>query len=161
MNIAQWQGWTTLVVSFNLAEPVSHRALLKNVLKGNTNQDKGGKNKQWQKKHKRGKILLGKRSMVFAFCCVSVYLCTHAQVTLVIKNLPVNARDTSSIPGLGRSPEGGHGNPHQCSCLENPPRTEEPGGLQCMGLQRVRHDWATKHSTDEQIKKKYYFYSLL
>ena len=25
--------------------------------------------------------------------------------------------------------------------------TEEPGGLQCMGLQRVRHDWATKHST--------------
>lgn len=46
MNIAQWQGWTTLVVSFNLAEPVSHRALLKNVLKGNTNQDKGGKNKQ-------------------------------------------------------------------------------------------------------------------
>ena len=28
------------------------------------------------------------------------------------------------------------------------PWTEEPGGLQCMGLQRVRHDWATKHSTE-------------
>ena len=27
------------------------------------------------------------------------------------------------------------------------PRTEEPGGLQCMGLQRVRDNWATKHST--------------
>ena len=27
------------------------------------------------------------------------------------------------------------------------PMTEEPGGLQSMGLQRVRHDWATKHST--------------
>ena len=28
-------------------------------------------------------------------------------------------RDTSSIPGSGRSPGGGHGNPFQCSCLEN------------------------------------------
>ena len=28
--------------------------------------------------------------------------------------------DPSSIPGLGRSPGGGHGNPLQCSCLENP-----------------------------------------
>ena len=27
--------------------------------------------------------------------------------------------DTSSIPGLGRSPEGGHSNPLQCSCMEN------------------------------------------
>ena len=31
-----------------------------------------------------------------------------------------NAGDLGSIPGLGRSPEGGHGNPLQCSCLENP-----------------------------------------
>ena len=31
-----------------------------------------------------------------------------------------DARDAGSIPGLGRSPEGGHGNPLQCSCLENP-----------------------------------------
>ena len=31
-----------------------------------------------------------------------------------------NARDHGSIPGLGRSPRGGHGNPHQYSCLENP-----------------------------------------
>ena len=29
-------------------------------------------------------------------------------------------RDTGSVPELGRSPGGGHGNPHQCSCLENP-----------------------------------------
>jgi len=28
--------------------------------------------------------------------------------------------DLSLIPGLGRSPGGGHGNPHQYSCLENP-----------------------------------------
>ena len=31
-----------------------------------------------------------------------------------------NARDLGSIPGLGRSPEGGHDNPLQNSCLENP-----------------------------------------
>ena len=31
-----------------------------------------------------------------------------------------NAGDTGLIPGSGRSPEGGHGNPLQCSCLENP-----------------------------------------
>ena len=40
----------------------------------------------------------------------------------VVKNLPANAkdvRDAGSIPGLGRSPGGGHGNPLQYSCLEN------------------------------------------
>ena len=31
-----------------------------------------------------------------------------------------NAGDLGSIPGLGRSPREGHGNPLQCSCLENP-----------------------------------------
>ena len=31
-----------------------------------------------------------------------------------------NMRNLGSIPGLGRSPEGGHGNPLQYSCLENP-----------------------------------------
>ena len=42
---------------------------------------------------------------------------------LVVKNLPANAgdiRDMGSIPGLGRSPGEGHGNPLQDSCLENP-----------------------------------------
>ena len=41
----------------------------------------------------------------------------------VVKNLPAtagDARDTGSIPGSGRSPEGGNGNPLQYSCLENP-----------------------------------------
>ena len=46
-----------------------------------------------------------------------------SQVVPVVKNLPANAgdtRDTGSIPGLGRSPGGGNGNPLQYSCLENP-----------------------------------------
>ena len=38
----------------------------------------------------------------------------------MVKNLPANAGEMGSIPGLGRSPGGGHGNPLQCSCLENP-----------------------------------------
>ena len=41
----------------------------------------------------------------------------------MVKNLPANAgdiRDAGSIPGLGRSPGGGHGNPLQYSCLKNP-----------------------------------------
>ena len=40
-----------------------------------------------------------------------------------MKNLPANAgdeRDASLIPGLGKSPGGGNGNPLQDSCLENP-----------------------------------------
>ena len=54
-----------------------------------------------------------------------------SQVVLVVKNPPANAgdvRDMGSIPGLGRSPGGGHGNPLEYANLENP-MAEEPGGL--------------------------------
>ena len=43
-------------------------------------------------------------------------------MALAVKNLPANTgdrRDTGSIPGLGRFPGGGHGNPVQYSCLGN------------------------------------------
>ena len=46
-----------------------------------------------------------------------------SQVALVVKNSPANAedvRDMGLIPGSGRSPGGGRGNPLQSSCLENP-----------------------------------------
>ena len=46
-----------------------------------------------------------------------------SRVALVVKNQPANAGDTGdagSIPGSGRSPEGGHGNPLEYSRLENP-----------------------------------------
>ena len=46
-----------------------------------------------------------------------------SQVALVVKNPPANAgdiRDTGSLPMLERSLGGGHGNPLQYSCLENP-----------------------------------------
>ena len=58
--------------------------------------------------------------------------------SLVVKNLPANAADAGSIPGLGSSLEGGNGNPLQYSCLENL-MDREPGELQAMGSQRSGH----------------------
>ena len=46
-----------------------------------------------------------------------------SQAALAVKNLSANARDVrnaGSIPGLGRTPGEGNGNPFQYSCLENP-----------------------------------------
>ena len=57
----------------------------------------------------------------------------------MVKILPANAgdlRDTGSVPGSGRSPGGGHGSPHQYSCLENP-RDREPGEPQPIASQGV------------------------
>ena len=65
-----------------------------------------------------------------------------SQVALVVKNLPANAgdtRDMDSFPGSGRSPRVGNGNPLHILAWEIP-WTEEPGGLQPIGLQRVRYD---------------------
>ena len=55
----------------------------------------------------------------------------------MVKNLSANAGHMGSFPGLGRSPGEGNGNPLQYSSLEN--STEEPGGLQSMGSQRIGH----------------------
>ena len=65
--------------------------------------------------------------LLFAWNCHNIvcYLVipdTAFQVAQVVKNPPANAgdlRDVGSIPGLGRSPGGGNGNPLQYSCLEN------------------------------------------
>ena len=54
----------------------------------------------------------------------------------VVKNSLANTgdiRDTGLIPGSGRTPGEGTGNPLQYSCLENP-WTEKPGLLQSMGV---------------------------
>ena len=50
-----------------------------------------------------------------------------------------NAGNAGLNPGLGRSPGEGNGNPFQYSCLGNP-KDEEPGGLQSVGSQRVKHN---------------------
>ena len=60
----------------------------------------------------------------------------------VVKNPPANAgdiRDMDLMPGSGRSPGGGHDNPFQYSCLENP---MDRGAWRAtvQGSQKVRHD---------------------
>ena len=60
----------------------------------------------------------------------------------MVKNLLGNAgdiRDMGLIPGLGRSPGEGMAT-HSSILAWRIPWTEEPGGLQSMGLQRVGHD---------------------
>ena len=52
----------------------------------------------------------------------------------MVKRPPASAGHLVSIPGSRRSPGGGHGNPLQCSCLDNP---TDRGSI---GLQRFIHD---------------------
>ena len=61
----------------------------------------------------------------------------------MIKNLPSNAGDASSIPGSGRSPGEANGNPLQYSCLENP---------MDRGASPWDHSpWATVRGTTEEL----------
>ena len=76
-----------------------------------------------------------------------------SQVALVVKKICPPLQETWETPvqflgQSGRSLGDRQGNPLQYSCLENP-WTEDPGGLQSMGWQRVRQDWRdlAQHST--------------
>ena len=72
--------------------------------------------------------------------------CSLARASLVThEESACGARDLGLIPGSGRSPGEGNGNPLQYSCLGNP-WTEGPAGLQSVGC-RVRHDWVTNTFT--------------
>ena len=73
----------------------------------------------------------------------SVMWVKHSRASLVaqpVKNPPANAGNPGSVPGLGKSPGQGHGNPLQYSCLE------EHNRLQCTASQRVRPNWTVKHA---------------
>ena len=65
----------------------------------------------------------------------------------VVKIPPANAGDVGSIPGWGRSPGGGHGNPLQYSCLENP----MDRGAWWATVHRVakRHDGVTEQQQEK------------
>ena len=72
-----------------------------------------------------------------------------SQVSLGIKNPPANVgdiRDLGSIPELGRSPGGGHGNPLQCSCLENPHGQRSPVGYSPWGCKESDTTEETAHT---------------
>ena len=53
------------------------------------------------------------------------------------KESACNMGNLGSIPGLGRSPGGGHGNPLQCSCLENPHRQRNLAGFSPKGRKEL------------------------
>ena len=72
---------------------------------------------------------------------VWIYI-SASQVALVVKNPPAKTggiRDLGSVPGLGRSPGEGNGNPLQYSCLENP---MDRGAWQATdhGISKSQHD---------------------
>ena len=72
-------------------------------------------------------------------------LATQPPPPSVVKNPPANAgdaRDRGSIPGSGRSPGGGHGNPLQYSCLEDP----VDGGAWQATVYRVAESDVTEHA---------------
>ena len=76
----------------------------------------------------------------------------------LVKNLPTNtgdARDMGSIPGLGWSPGGGHGNRLQYSCLENPPGRRGLVGCHLWG----RTESETTEETEQQQQQQTYLYS--
>ena len=61
--------------------------------------------------------------MCVCVCVCVEYIVWASQVGLVVKNPSANSgdiKDVGLIPGLGRSPVEGNGNPLQYSCLENP-----------------------------------------
>ena len=72
-----------------------------------------------------------------------------SQVALVVKNLPANAGDIKRgglIPGPGRSPEEGHGNPLQYSCLENPmDRGAWEATVHGITKSRIQRKWLSTH----------------
>ena len=83
--------------------------------------------------------------------CIQDSVSAHwaSQVALVVKNLLANAGDikeVGSIPGSGRSPGGGHGNPLQYSCLENP-MDREAWRATVHGVTK-RHDGSQRDTTE-------------
>ena len=68
-----------------------------------------------------------------------------------VKNPPTKAGDVGSIPGSGRCPGGGNGNPLQCSCLENPQGQRSLVGYGPWGRKRVGHDSATEDTSKTEL----------
>ena len=77
-----------------------------------------------------------------------------SQLAPAVKTLPANpgdVRELGSIPGLGRSPEGGHGNPLQYFCLKNPHGERSQRGYS----QRVAKSWTQLKQLSTQRIEKY------
>ena len=86
-----------------------------------------------------------------------MYILGASQVALVVKNPPASAgdiRDSDLIPGSRGSLEGGHGNPLQDSCLENPHGQRILVGYSpygCKELNMTESDLAHTHTHTSMI----------
>ena len=78
---------------------------------------------------------------------VLLFLVSQIMVAQSEKDPSTITGELGSMPGSGRSPRGGNGNPLQYSCLENPMDTGA-GWATIHGVARVGHDLATKPPTD-------------
>ena len=71
----------------------------------------------------------------------------------MVKNPPASAggvRDKGSILGVGRSPGGGHGNPLQYSCLEDPHGQRRLAGYSPQGHKEMDTTEVTEHGSMAQ-----------
>ena len=71
-------------------------------------------------------------------------------VAQMVKNPPAKGENLGSIPGLGRSPGGGHGNTFQYPCLKNPNGQRSlvgysPWGCKELDTKLLTHDGVIKH----------------
>ena len=83
---------------------------------------------------------------VYVIICVFIYRVWASLGAQTLKILPAHAGDLGPVPGLGRFPGEGNGNPLQSSCLENP--HEQRSLLGCNGVaksQTQQLKWQTKH----------------
>ena len=78
----------------------------------------------------------------------------------MVKNLPANAGDMGSIPGLGRSAEEGHDNPLLYSCLENL-MDRRVWWATVHGVSKVRHNLETKKQQPSPVNLCHFFSCLL
>ena len=110
----------------------------------NWRQDNGYGNRNWLNKwgtmHK-----MKNYSDIKSILWTSVHSHVGFPGSSAAKESTCNAGDLSSIPGLGRSPGGGRGNPLHYSCLDNPHGQRSLAGCSPWG-RRVRHNWATKQN---------------
>ena len=101
------------------------------------------------------------RKNILIYVCVIESLCYTVEINMGFpagsngKESARNVGNMGLIPGLGRSPGEGHGNPPQYSCPENP----MDRGAWWATVHEVGHDWTTMHSTAQKhnIVKQPYF----
>ena len=124
-------------------------------------------NKETQSKNDQPNYILKRKRKLFIDCQSFTYIHCQSYTYLIIsnldfpggslvKNLPVNAGDVGLIPGSGRCPEVGNGNPLWYSCLGNP-LDRGAWWATVHGHKRVEHNLGTKQKQKSYVQKREIF----